>query len=111
MTENPYSGRATIQRDGNSLEIFIPTTKPIFDIIFLMAWLGGWYMGEISAIDQVFSDSTPLYESWFLIFWLIGWTIGGVFFILVFLWLSRPKIGLHVDSSKPILGESGRYSL
>lgn len=102
--EKPYSGRATIQKDGDSLEISIPTAKPIFDIIFLMAWLGGWYFGETAALDQVFSDTTEGGNSWFLIFWLVGWTIGGVFFILIFLWIIGGKETVSIDSGEMILG-------
>lgn len=104
MIETPHAGRATITKEGNSLDISIPTSKNWFSIIFLGAWLGGWYMGETSAIDQVFNDNSESFSSWFLIFWLIGWTVGGVFFIGIFLWLIGGRETVSIDNGEMTIG-------
>jgi hypothetical protein len=58
--------------------IFIPATASstrYFGGVFLLFWLGGWVMGETSAITQ-----TDVREGrCLIIFWLGGWTIGGIF--------------------------------
>lgn len=43
--------------------------------LFLLFWLGGWFTGFTSALDQITSGKADA----FIIFWLGGWTIGGLF--------------------------------
>ncbi|WP_320034753.1 hypothetical protein [Halarcobacter sp.] len=43
--------------------------------IFILFWLGGWFMGFLSAINQIMLGKAET----FLFFWLGGWTIGGIF--------------------------------
>jgi len=58
-----------------------------FVVIFLLAWLGGWTMGEYSVAKKVLNgDSNP-----FEIFWLIGWTVGGMFAIANIYFMVRPS--------------------
>jgi hypothetical protein len=105
MIETPHAGSATINREGSSLEITIPTNKNWFNIIFLGAWLGGWYVGEMSAIGHVVDDNIALLDSWFLIFWLIGWTIGGIAVILILLWIVGGKETVNVDDGEITIGK------
>jgi hypothetical protein len=86
MIEKPFGGRAQIFRNGNNLEIHIPTKKNWFVIIFLSVWMGGWLMGETFAISAIFAGDTPSAGGAFLIFWLAGWTVGGFFAVLILLW-------------------------
>lgn len=86
MIETPSSGRAKIFKNGNDLEVQIPTRKNWFVIIFLSAWMGGWFMGETFAITTLFFGDTPLFANAFLLFWLAGWTVGGIFCITILLW-------------------------
>lgn len=58
-----------------------------FGAIFLLAWLGGWTMGEYSVIKQLLNGTANP----FLIFWLIGWTVGGGFAIANIYFLLRPS--------------------
>ena len=45
--------------------------------LFLLVWLGGWFVGLISVMGKVSAgEANP-----FLIFWLVGWTVGGGFAI------------------------------
>ncbi len=73
--------------EGEGLKITMPVKRNWFVIIFLCAWLGGWFMGENSAIDQVLNSDVPLSENLFILFWLIGWTIGGIFAFTSLLWM------------------------
>lgn len=43
--------------------------------IFLLFWMGGWFMGFTSAFSQISSGEGGA----FLIFWLGGWSVGGLF--------------------------------
>lgn len=86
MIETPFNGRAKIFRNGNNIEVQIPTKKNWFVIIFLTAWMGGWFMGESFAITTLFFGDTPLLANAFLLFWLTGWTVGGLFCITILLW-------------------------
>ena len=86
MTNVPIpKGRATIQTDGLSCRVRIPARRNLFVILFLSAWLGGWYFGAASALRQLASaagDGQP----GFLYFWLAGWTLGGLFAVAVLAW-------------------------
>jgi hypothetical protein len=57
------------------MRISIPTEKNIFIILFVVAWLCGWFLGEVSAIKSLFSVGYHRNDS-FLFFWLCAWTIG-----------------------------------
>ncbi|MBK7712540.1 MAG: hypothetical protein IPJ37_17440 [Bacteroidales bacterium] len=97
MIEKPYDGRAKIDFDGLRLKILIPTKKNWFIIIFLMAWTGGWYMGESSAIKELLSSKNIAADS-FTIFWLIGWTVGGLFAITILVWSLFGWELIYIDS-------------
>ena len=86
MIERPSNGRAKIFKSGNTIQIQIPTKKNWFLIVFLTAWMGGWFVGETFAITAIFLKDTPLFANAFLLFWLAGWTVGGLFCITILLW-------------------------
>lgn len=85
MIEKPFPGRARIEHDGFSMKITIPSKKNWFIILFLSAWMGGWYFGESSAIKDVLNTEN-IFADGFMLFWLAGWTIGGLFAIIAPLW-------------------------
>lgn len=85
MIEKPYKGRAEVISDGINLLIKIPTKKNWFIILFLTFWIGGWFMGESTAIYALLS-SESIGANCFILFWLLGWTIGGLFVIMILLW-------------------------
>ena len=85
MIEKPYDGRAKINFDGIKLSIKIPSKKNWFVIVFLTAWMGGWFMGESSATNEMLSADNAGID-FFMAFWLIGWTVGGLFALVVLLW-------------------------
>lgn len=53
--------------------------------LFLLAWIGGWTIGEYSAIKSISQKIDP-----FLLFWLVGWTLGGGFAVFQLYRLLRP---------------------
>jgi hypothetical protein len=58
-----------------------------FVVIFLLAWLGGWTVGEYSVAKKVFNGESNPFE----IFWLIGWTVGGLFALINIYLMVRPS--------------------
>ena len=76
--EKLFTGRAITNDTFDSIEIEIPTKKNWFTILFMGVWLGGWSMGEMSAINTLFVSNDGLGSgNYFMMFWLFGWTIGG----------------------------------
>ncbi len=95
----PFQGRAKIENDGLSLRVLIPARRPIFAILFLGAWMVGWYFGEVSAIREITTPSgSP--PGAFLVAWLVGWTIGGAFAALTLFWslFGQESIELQADA-------------
>jgi hypothetical protein len=92
MELNPPAG-SQISIDRNDLDptIIIPATASstrYFGGVFLLFWLGGWVMGETSAITQLMSGKGGA----FIIFWLGGWTIGGILAALTAYQIFRPTV-------------------
>lgn len=116
--EKPYGGQATIEDTLNGVQISIPSKKNWFIIIFLGAWLGGWFMGEtfaIGALSGLFGDGPA---SLFLLFWLIAWTAGGFFAFRTFLWMivgkeiiSLERGMLTVDKKGALLAKPKTYEI
>jgi hypothetical protein len=77
-------GRATISSGFDGLEIVIPARRNWFAVIFLLAWLGGWFFGEASAIQSLLTHG--LETQGFLVFWLIGWSVGGIAAAIAWSW-------------------------
>jgi hypothetical protein len=79
------------------LRIVIPSRRNWLVLLFLLAWLGGWAMGEVSVSKQLlnFTDKTPIT---FLLFWLVGWTIGGTLAAGAVLWQLAGSEVLTIDS-------------
>ncbi|MDP6980015.1 MAG: hypothetical protein QF570_15660 [Myxococcota bacterium] len=57
-------------------------------MLFLSAWLVGWFFGEMSAIEQLTSESMDGGGNAFLYFWLAAWTAGGVFAFGSVVWMA-----------------------
>jgi hypothetical protein len=71
----PAGSPISIDRKDLDPTIVIPATASstrYFGGVFLLFWLGGWVMGETSAITQLMSGKGGA----FIVFWLGGWTIG-----------------------------------
>ena len=96
MIEKPYKGRSKVNFDGIKLQIIIPSRKNWFNILFLAVWMGGWYMGESSVINELFSSDNNGFNS-FMLLWLVGWTIGGLFAITILLWSLFGQETIQID--------------
>lgn len=83
----PPANRASIDDMGDGFEVSIPTRKNWLLILFLGAWMCGWFFGESSAISQLMSlEGKNAGASGFLLFWLAGWTVGGLAAGTAWLW-------------------------
>ena len=85
MQLEPEAPRYRLDVTTDGLRAVISARRSWFVILFLTAWLGGWFFGEVRAAEELFrnDDKTP---SGFLAFWLAGWTVGGVYAAGVLLW-------------------------
>jgi hypothetical protein len=116
--EQPYKGRAIIQDNFTDLQIIIPTKRNWFIILFIGAWLGGWFFGEVFAIGAVTGLWGGNPAGLFILFWLIAWTVGGFFALRTFLWNLKGKeiitVGqgrLSIDKKGALLFKSKVYDL
>jgi hypothetical protein len=98
MFVEPESARYSVEHSADGLRAFIPARRNWFIVLFLIAWLGGWIFGEVSAARELLNprDDTP---SAFLFFWLAGWTLGGAFCIGTVLWQLAGRELLIVNST------------
>jgi hypothetical protein len=78
--------------------VVIPARRNWLILLFLVAWLGGWIMGEVTVSKQLLNiaDRTPVA---FLSFWLVGWTIGGIFVMGAVVWQLAGREVITVNSS------------
>lgn len=78
------NGRAKVEQWGSDFKIIIPSKSNLLTTLFLMFWLGGWLIGEVTVITILFK--APLAVNFFMVSWLGGWTIGGIAVITTVLW-------------------------
>ena len=99
MSFEPVTQRRSYVDDSPmGFTIVVPARKQWFSILFLLVWLGGWTMGEISALRVVFGPGVPGGPTAFLIFWLCGWTFGGLFVVYSLLWMLAGSERITVSS-------------
>jgi hypothetical protein len=87
----PAGSQISINRKDLDPTIIIParaSSTRYFGGVFLLFWLGGWVMGETSAITQLMSGKGGA----FIIFWLGGWTVGGILAALTAYQIFRPTV-------------------
>jgi len=85
MVIAPAARRSSLKDGPDGLELVIPAKRNLFLMLFLLAWLGGWAFGEVSALKELRSGAGA--PKAFLAFWLVGWTLGGGFAASVWLWM------------------------
>lgn len=75
----PQGSEIKIDTLNGHQHIFVPHGKGgairYFVGIFLLIWMGGWFVGFTSAFSHILSGEGGA----FLIFWLGGWSVGGLF--------------------------------
>src|SRR5437764_1621622 len=96
---SPAAARATSEDGPDGLQVTIPGARRPFVTIFLLAWLGGWFFGERSAVHELVTGKVGE-ERGFLAFWLVGWTLGGFAAAFVVLWTTfgRERLVLRPDA-------------
>ncbi|WP_342118772.1 hypothetical protein [Pseudoduganella sp. OTU4001] len=77
--------RFTIAEGATETSVRVPSFKNIFFILFIGAWLVGWYLGETSAIRTLTSGVDDANRT-FTMFWLAGWTLGGIWAVITIAW-------------------------
>jgi len=114
--------RHSMQDEGSSLKIMIPSHKNYFTMFFLGFWLLGWAFGEIMVggiflagiVQLLFKTPEILPEvskgglaglfggGLFMLVWLTIWTVGGGFALYSFLWqvAGKENIGVSYDMIK-----------
>jgi hypothetical protein len=88
----PSSSRISVTTDGSHPLIVIPHGNGglmrYFVGLFLLAWLGMWFVGFSGAVSQLSSGKAPA----FLVFWLVGWTLGGAYAVYWVYRAFRPSV-------------------
>jgi len=102
-----YAGRAIIEDSFDQTTITIPSKKNWFALIFLGAWLCGWFCGEVAAIGAVTGIFGKNSAGFFLLFWLAGWTVGGVFAFRFFYWMAAGKEVITVGNGTLCIDKKG----
>jgi hypothetical protein len=83
---------------GDGIRVTIPSPRNWLVIIFLGAWCGGWFFGEVTVGGQILNPS-PKDPIAFLSFWLIAWTAGGILAFGALLWQLAGREVLAVNSA------------
>jgi len=80
--------------------------------LFLLAWVGGWFVGFVATVWKLSSGGAPLEAQAFLAFCLVGWTLGGAMAVYWAYRAFRPSVpeslrlmpnGVAYDSGIPPL--------
>ena len=75
--EPPSGSRVSVTTEGAHPLIVVPHgsggLKRYFVGLFLLAWLGGWFVGFVDTVSKMWSGEVPT----FLNFWLVGWSLVG----------------------------------
>ena len=77
---------STVKYSGSEMLISTPARCHIIAVGFLLFWLIGWTLGEITALTQIIRGGGGLEARAFLLVWFLGWTIGGGVAISFVLW-------------------------
>lgn len=85
MHIEPALPRFQLSYTGDGTRVLIPARRNWFILLFLCAWMGGWVMGETSALAQL-AHGGDAGSGGFLYVWLALWTAGGAFALLSILW-------------------------
>jgi hypothetical protein len=96
---SPAEARAKWDDGPDGLQLTIPGLRRPFVTLFLLAWLGGWFLGERSAVHELMTGG-PGRDGGFLAFWLVAWSLGGAFVAFTVLWalFGRERLVLTPDA-------------
>jgi hypothetical protein len=85
MRITPPTRLSEARDTADGFQVVIPARRYVFLLIFLLVWLSGWAMGEVSVVSQLMKLGKV---DWSMVFWLTGWTCGGMFASAAWLWLA-----------------------
>lgn len=98
MHIEPQSPRFSCESIPGGIQAIVPARRNWFVILFMSAWLFGWFSGEASAIEELISPDKKTPQL-FMAVWLIGWTIGGIFAFGAVLWQLVGREVISITSS------------
>ncbi len=98
MHIEPQLPRFSLESIPGGVQAIVPARRNWFVLLFMIAWLVGWFFGEISAIGQLLSPNEKAPQL-FMAAWLTGWTIGGVFAFCAVLWQLAGRELISITSS------------
>lgn len=101
MRVAPASMRTSVVEGASSLELRIPSRRNIFIVMIVLAWLGGWALGEVGGIELLLryparQPSQPLVMV-FLVCWLILWTAAGAYVSYAWVWTAFGSESVRLD--------------
>jgi hypothetical protein len=96
--------RYILEPTADGVRVIIATPRNWVALIFLCAWLVGWFFGERSALLQLLGPtwsglSAKHVAPAFLSVWLVMWTIGGVAVVTTIL---RQLAGKEIITANPL---------
>jgi hypothetical protein len=94
--EPPNGSRISVTTDGAHPVILVPHgsggVMRYFVGTFMLAWLGGWFVGLIATVWKLLSGGAPREAQAFLVFWLVGWILAGAMAMYWAYRLFRPSV-------------------
>ena len=112
--EPPSGSRISVTTEGAHPLIVVPHGSGglmrYFLGLLVLAWLGGWLFGFMSAVRTLSSGLTSGGAYAFLVFWLAAWTVAGVWAVYLAYRAFRPSVpeslklmpnGVTYDSGVP----------
>jgi hypothetical protein len=105
--EQPYAGRAIIENDFSQIRIIIPAKKNWLVIVFIAAWMGGWFFGFISVFGTMFDWNSTHTLNFFMLFWLVGWSVGGLFAFRMLYWMIAGKEIITLEPGRLSIEKKG----
>jgi len=77
--------RVSIRQTEDGLGIYVPPSRKIATVLFLLLWLCGWAAGQYFAVGELWRSGLRL-PGVLLIVWIVPWTLGGLAVMWTILW-------------------------
>jgi hypothetical protein len=95
-------GQTRILGEGTSFRCELGPPRKAFVGLFLAVWLCGWFLGETSALREIFFGHGKR-PALFLVFWVVLWTVFGAFASLAFLFNFWGSESLELTSGELVV--------
>ncbi|NOZ95600.1 MAG: hypothetical protein GXP47_12815 [Acidobacteria bacterium] len=79
--------RSKIIDEPTGVLVVIPARVKWFEVLFTVAWLGGWAYGEVDVLRDVLHPEGPGGAPPLLLLWLAVWTLGGLLALASVAWM------------------------